>query len=74
MAQGGAPQDLEMGNIRTPDRVTSPTTGANGNGYSGGNGTDAMTAFYSEVRPGSTLYLRSRDDHLLVSFACTFHR
>ena len=51
MAQGGAPQDLEMGNIRTPDHVTSPTTGTNGNGYpAAGNGTDAMTAFYSEVR------------------------
>lgn len=39
-----------MGNLRTPDRVTSPTAGANGNAYVAGNGTDAMAAFYAEVR------------------------
>ena len=51
LAQGGAPQDLEMGNVRTPDRITSPTTGTNGSGYPpAGNGTDAMSAFYAEVR------------------------
>ena len=50
MAQGGAPQDLEMGNVRTPDRVTSPAAEANGNGYQATNGGDAMSAFYAEVR------------------------
>ncbi|KIP09497.1 hypothetical protein PHLGIDRAFT_22874 [Phlebiopsis gigantea 11061_1 CR5-6] len=38
-----------MGNLRTPDRVTSPTAGANGNAYVAGNGTDAMAAFYAEI-------------------------
>ena len=50
MAQGGAPQDLEMGNIRTPERITSPTSGTNGHGFSAMDGVDPMTAFYTEVR------------------------
>lgn len=43
--QGGQ-QDLEMGAVRTPDRLTSPTT----NGYTSPvNGTDPMTELYNEI-------------------------
>lgn len=38
-----------MGNIRQPDRITSPISPANGNGYGLSNGADAMSAFYAEV-------------------------
>ncbi|GJE87191.1 t-SNARE [Phanerochaete sordida] len=48
-AQGGAPQDVEMGNIRQPDYVTSPTNQSYGNGYGQTNGVDAMSAFYTEI-------------------------
>ena len=39
-----------MGGLNTPDRITSPVT--NGHGTTG-NGPDAMTLFYAEVRPKS---------------------
>lgn len=49
-----------MGNLRTPDRVTSPTNGTNGTAYATGNGTDAMAAFYTEVRALKQNVLPSR--------------
>ncbi|EKM55383.1 uncharacterized protein PHACADRAFT_255972 [Phanerochaete carnosa HHB-10118-sp] len=47
--QGGAPQDLEMGNIQQPDLISPPTSAAYGNGYGMSNGADAMSAFYTEI-------------------------
>jgi len=44
--QAGPQQDLEMGGMGTPDRITSPPV--NGNGVPG-NGMDAMAAFYTEI-------------------------
>jgi len=48
-ATGGAPQDLEMGNVRQPDYVSPPTSAAYGNGHGASNGVDAMSAFYTEI-------------------------
>lgn len=48
-AQGGAPQDVEMGNIRQPEYITPPSNQAYGNGYGQANGVDPMSAFYTEI-------------------------
>jgi hypothetical protein len=60
--QGGQ-QDLEMGAVHTPDRITSSTV-ING---ASGNGTDAMAGFYNEVPflPSSQSYLNLTKNCLL---------